>query len=126
MSPGPRPPFCLDQTDEQNLFFFGDRPWRSGSTSDNDVQRLNNVSALILQLMQVKRTPEDSINELIISKRKPLIVQVTIVKFQSAFLHTYWTVNNLQELLCIFSDWKSLNGLTSMEDFYVKIRDTYP
>ena len=127
MSPWPRPPLCLDQTEKQLFFFFfGDGPWWSGSASDNDVQRLNNVSALILQSRQVKRTPKDSINELIISKRKPFIIQVTIVKFKSAFLHTYWTVNILRELLCILSDWKSWNGLTFIEDFYVKISETYP
>ena len=40
-----------------------------------------------LQSNQVKRTPQDSINELIISEMNPLVVPVTGVKFKAAFLH---------------------------------------
>ena len=40
-----------------------------------------------LQSKQVKRTPQDSINELIIWKMNPLVVPVTGVKFKAAFLH---------------------------------------
>ena len=40
-----------------------------------------------LQSNQVKRTPQDSINELIIWKMNPLVVPVTGVKFKAAFLH---------------------------------------
>ena len=42
---------------------------------------------LKLQSKQVKHTPQDSINELIIWKMKPLVVPVTSVKFKSEFLH---------------------------------------
>ena len=31
-------------------------------------------------------------------------------------------MNILQELLCIWSDWKSLNGLNFLEDIYIKFR----
>ena len=41
----------------------------------------------ILLSKQVKRTPQDSINELIIWKMNPLIVPVTSVKFKSELLH---------------------------------------
>ena len=41
----------------------------------------------MLQSNQVKRTPQDSINELIIWKTNPLVVPVTGVKFKAAFLH---------------------------------------
>ena len=40
-----------------------------------------------VQSRQVKRTPQDSINELIIWKMNALVVPVTSVKFKSAFLH---------------------------------------
>ena len=40
---------------------------------------LNEIQAK-LQTRQVKRTPQDSINELIISKMNPLVVPVTGVK----------------------------------------------
>ena len=40
-----------------------------------------------LQSNQVKRTPQDSVNELIIWKMNPLVVPVTGVKFKVAFLH---------------------------------------
>ena len=39
-----------------------------------------------LQSKQVKRTPQDSINELIIWKMNPLVVPVTGVKFNAAVL----------------------------------------
>ena len=54
----------------------------------------------------------------------PLVVPVTSVKIKSAFLRAYWAVNILRELLCIWSDWKSLNGLDFIEDIYVKLRET--
>ena len=41
---------------------------------------------LHLQSRQVKRTPQDPINELIIWKMKPLVVPLTGVKFKAAFL----------------------------------------
>ena len=41
----------------------------------------------ILQSKQVKRTPQDSINELIIWKMNLLVVPVTSVKFKSELLH---------------------------------------
>ena len=41
----------------------------------------------MLQSNQVKRTPQDSINELIIRKMNPFVVPVTGVKFKAAFLH---------------------------------------
>ena len=40
-----------------------------------------------LQSRQVKRTPQDSINEVIIWKMNPLVVAVTGGKFNAAFLH---------------------------------------
>ena len=43
-----------------------------------------------LPSMQVKRTPQDSINELIIWKMNLLVVPITSVKFKSAFLHAQW------------------------------------
>ena len=46
-----------------------------------------NYSLFPVQLRQVKRTPQDSINELIIRKMNPLVVAVTSVKFKAAFLH---------------------------------------
>ena len=36
---------------------------------------------------QTKSSPQDSINELIISEMNPLVVPVTGVKFKAAFLH---------------------------------------
>ena len=42
---------------------------------------------LLVQSRQVKRTPQDSINESIIWKIYPLVVPVTSVKFKSAFLY---------------------------------------
>ena len=48
------------------------------------------VSCIITELLQsnqVKRTPQDSISELIIWKMNPLVVPVTGVKFKAAFLH---------------------------------------
>ena len=57
-------------------------------------------------------------------KMNPLVVPVNGVKFKSAFLYTEWAVNILRELLCIWSDWKSLNGLNVLEDIYIKFRET--
>ena len=57
-------------------------------------------------------------------KMNPLVVPVTGVKFKSAFLYAEWAVNILRELLCIWSDWKSLNGLNVLEDIYIKFTDT--
>ena len=45
------------------------------------------VIMTMLQSRQVKRTPQDSINELIIWKMNPLVISVTSVKFKSVFLH---------------------------------------
>ena len=53
-----------------------------------------------------------------------LIVPVTIVEFKSAFLLAQWAVNMLRELPCIWSDWKSLNGLNLLEDIHIKFRET--
>ena len=69
------------------------------------------INGFFLQSKQIKRTLQDSINELIIWKVNPLVVPVTGVKFESEFLHAKWAVNNLRELVCIWSDWKSLNEL---------------
>ena len=60
----------------------------------------------------------------IIGKKNPLVVLVTGVKFKSASLYTEWAVNILRKLLCIWSDWKSLNGLNVLEDIYIKFRET--
>ena len=46
-----------------------------------------NYSLFPGQLRQVKRTLQDSINELIIRKMNPLVVAVTSVKIKAAFLH---------------------------------------
>ena len=35
-----------------------------------------------------------------------------------------WAVNILRELLCIWSDWKSLNGLKFLEYIYIKFKET--
>ena len=78
---------------------------------------------MLWQSKQVKRTPQDSINELIIWKLNPLVVPVTGLK-KSELLHAKWAVNNLQELVCIWSDWKSLNELKFLEDIYIKFRET--
>ena len=68
-----------------------------------------------LQSKQVKRTPQDSINELIIWKMNPLVVPVTSVKL----------MNNLRKLVCIRSDRKFLNELKFYkEDIYIKFRET--
>ena len=45
------------------------------------------TTLLTLQSNQIKRTPQDSISELIIWKMNPLDVPVTGVKFKAAFLH---------------------------------------
>ena len=82
------------------------------------------MGSKILQSKQVKCTPQDSINELIIWKMNLLVVPVTNVKFKSELLHAKWAVNNLQELVCIWSDWKSLNELKFLEDIYIKFRET--
>ena len=50
------------------------------------------------QSRQVKRIPQDSINELIIWKLNPSVVPVKSVKIKLAFLHTKWAVNILREL----------------------------
>ena len=78
----------------------------------------------LLQSKQVKRNPQDSINELIIWKMNPLVVPVTSVKFKSELLHAKWAVNNFLEVVCIWSDWKSLNELKFLEDIYIKFRET--
>ena len=57
-------------------------------------------------------------------KMNPLVVPVNGVKFKSAFLYTEWAVNILRELLCIWSDWKSLSGFNALEDIYIKFRET--
>ena len=58
---------------------------------------------------------------MIIWKMNPLVVPITSVKFKSELL---WAVNNLRELVCIWSDWKSLNELKFLEDIYIKFRET--
>ena len=40
-----------------------------------------------LQSQQLKRTPQDCINELIIWKMNPLVVATTSLEFKFAFLH---------------------------------------
>ena len=44
----------------------------------------------------------------------PLVVPVTSVKL----------MNNLRELVCIRSDWKSLNEWKFLEDIYIKFSET--
>ena len=51
------------------------------------ILQLKSVNELLLQSNQVKRTPQDSINEFIIWKMDPLVVPVTGVKFKAVFLH---------------------------------------
>ena len=72
-----------------------------------------------VQSRQVKRTPQDSTNELIIWKRNPLVVSITSVKSKisvSCMHNEQWIF--LRELFCIWSDWKSLNGLNFLEHIY--------
>ena len=45
-------------------------------------------------------------------------------KFKSELLHAYWAVNNLRELVCNWSDWKSLIELKFFENIYIKFRET--
>ena len=52
--------------------------------------------------------------ELIIWKMNLSVVPMTTVKFKSAFQHAWWAVNILWELLCIWSDWKSLKLLIKL------------
>ena len=66
-----------------------------------------------LQSKQVKGTPQDSVNELIIWKMNPLVVSVTCVKFKWELLRAKWAVNNLRELVCIW-----------LEGIYIKFRET--
>ena len=47
----------------------------------------NTLSSDPLQSNQVKRTPQDSISELIIWKMNPLVVPVTGVKLKAVFLY---------------------------------------
>ena len=54
----------------------------------------------------------------------PLVVPVTSVKFKSELLHATWAENNLRELVCIWSAWKSLNEFKFLEDIYIKFRET--
>ena len=54
----------------------------------------------------------------------PLVIPVTSVKFKLELAHAKWAVNNLRELVCIWSDWKSLNELKFLEDIYIKFRET--
>ena len=82
------------------------------------------MGSKILQSKQVKCTHQDSINELIIWKMNLLVVPVTNVKFKSGLLHAKWAVNNLRKLVCIWSDWKSLNELKFLGDIYIKFRET--
>ena len=69
------------------------------------------------QSRQVKRTPQDSINELIIWKRSPVVVPVTSVKFKSAFLRNeVWIFNkNFSISGQIENLW-----LVKIEDIYIK------
>ena len=46
-----------------------------------------NPYARSLQSRQVKRTPQDCINESIICKMNSLVVAATSLKFKSVFLH---------------------------------------
>ena len=46
-----------------------------------------NWETCILQSKQVKRTPQDSINELIIWKMNPVVIPITSVKLNSKLLH---------------------------------------
>ena len=43
-------------------------------------------------------------------------------QIQSGFSACVMAVNILRELLCIWSDWKSLNGLSFLEDLYINFR----
>ena len=69
------------------------------------------------QSRQVKRTPQDSINELIIWKRSPVVVPVTSVKFKSAFPHNeVWIFN---QNISISGQIENL-WLVKIEDIYIK------
>ena len=78
---GPKIFFWKSSTDHAN--FSGEKKvWRSFRVADCLSTRENNF---LLQLSQVKCTPQDSINEFIIRKLNPLVV--VDFTFISAFLH---------------------------------------
>ena len=56
------------------------------------VRRHGSEITTISQLNQVKRTPQDCINEFIIRKLNPLVVED--FRFMSTFLHASWAVNS--------------------------------
>ena len=61
------------------------------------------ISYFTVKAGHAKRTPQDSINEVIIWKINPLVVPVTIVKFISAFQHAYWAGNILYKNVSVFA-----------------------
>ena len=94
----PYPQRDLPSSPSSFLFLLREKPW--------DIYNL--------QSRQVKRTPQNSTTELIIWKMNLSVVPMTTVKFKSAFQHAWWAVNILWELLCIWSDWKSLKLLIKL------------
>ena len=65
---------------------------------------------LKLQSSQVRRTLIDIINESIIWKMNPLVVDGTSIKFKSPFLHAKWA-NNFYDNFSVFGQIeKSLSG----------------
>ena len=64
---------------------------------------------------------QDSINELIIWKMNPLVVPVQSGISGCVMSSEYFTRTSLY---LIWSDWKSLNGLSFLEDIYTKFRKT--
>ena len=70
------------------------------------------------------RTPQDSTNKLIIWKNESVSRSRNWCQIQAAFPHAWWAANILRERLFIWSDWKSLNGLSFLEYIYIKFRKT--
>ena len=96
---------------------------RETTASDRSTKRLRPLHAYVLQSRQVKRTPQDSINQLSIWKMNPLVVPVTSIKFkwQSCMLNDseYFNEN--------FSASGQIENLwmdkICFENIYIKLRE---
>ena len=69
-----------------NLSNWKEEAWKKSGLQRDSNPWLSNQKPW-LQSKQVKRTPQDSINELIIWKMNPVVVPVTSVKFKSELLY---------------------------------------
>ena len=63
---------------------------------------------MVLPSKQVKHTPKDSINKLIIWKMNPLVIPVTSVKFKSELLYAYYEQWIIYEKLSVFGQIENL------------------